>query len=145
MKRNWVLGFFSLSLIALGCASTDTSDEKLITISGRWKLRSEEQTPKKEKGIDLEKQPTVVVMHLQQNGYFIIYDSFVDPNWQKKGLPKIEQRSKGQWIFEGEDLTLNHTGDSTYSKVFKVDKLESEILEIEETINRKTITKRYSK
>lgn len=145
MKRNFVLGFFGLSFLMIACTSTETSYEKSASIYGRWKLRSEEQTPKKEEGIDLEKQPTVVVMHLQQNGYFIIYDSFVDPNWQKKGLPKIEQRSKGQWMYKGDKLTLNHTGDSTYSKVFKVGKLETGNLEIEETVDGKTTKKSYSK
>jgi hypothetical protein len=145
MKRFWILGSLAMSFLMMACTSTETSEEKTASISGRWKLSGEEQTPNKEKAIDLEKQPTVVVMHLQQNGYFIIYDSFVDPDWQKKGLPKIQQRSKGQWIYENSELTLNNTGDSAFSKVFKVANLESDKLVIEETVNGKTIKKSYSK
>lgn len=144
MKRNLAFVYMGMSLIFAACTSTETKEDT-GSISGRWKLSSETQSPQKEAGIDLKKQPTVVVMHLQQNGYFIIYDSFVDPDWQQKGLPKIEQRSKGQWTFEKDQLTLMHSGDSSYSKVFKVNKLETGTLEIEETSVGKSVKKTYSK
>jgi hypothetical protein len=61
MKRNWVLGFFSLSLIALGCVSTDTSDEKLITISVDGNSVQRSKLQKKKKVLILKNNPLLLL------------------------------------------------------------------------------------
>lgn len=92
-------------------ATEDNSMEE--TLKGRWKLTKEEHKMTREKGVQYSKQPTNVILHIQKNGYFIIYDTFIDPKWKEKGLPLIERRSKGQWQLNGKTLTLNHIDDDT--------------------------------
>lgn len=109
-------------LIGLAACGENTSDKNEPVsqgnsaeenLKGRWKLTKEEHKMTREKGVQYSKQPTNVILHIQKNGYFTIYDTFIDPKWKEKGLPLIERRSKGQWQLNGKVLTLNHIEDDT--------------------------------
>src|SRR5688572_2817338 len=104
MKLNYITSILFALLLAASC-TTESVDKPAgeqvkstkSGILGRWKLTKEEQKTTREKGVEYSNQPTNIVLHIQKNGYFIIYDTFIDPEWKEKGLPLIQRRSKGQW------------------------------------------------
>lgn len=148
MKTSILLISFGIALLLSACneTSSKTATDKTTEISGRWKLAKAEQTSKSEKGVEYNNQPTNVVLHLQQNGYFIIYDTFVDPSWKEKGLPLIEQRSKGQWKYDGKTLTLMHTsGDTSYTETLKIKELSASSLITQGSDNKSAIYKTYGR
>lgn len=65
--------------------------------------------------------PTMVIMSLEKNGYFIIYDTIIDPKFTAAGINKIQPISKGQWKFENNKLNLNHLlPESSKPEIFEV-------------------------
>lgn len=116
------------------------------TLKGRWKLTKEEHKMTREKGVQYSKQPTNVILHIQKNGYFTIYDTFIDPKWKEKGLPLIERRSKGQWQLEGKTLTLNYIEDDTsYSEKLEITTLSKTELVTRGSDKKANIYKTYGK
>lgn len=120
MKSIYTLILLSGILLATSCTQSkpdapaaDTLTQNPQAILGRWKLTKEEHIKTREKGVEYANQPTNIILHIQKNGYFIIYDTFIDPKWKLKGLPLIERRSKGQWELKGKQLTMTYLDDDT--------------------------------
>lgn len=129
------------------CSSTpSTENEEAAPIVGRWKLTSEEKAPSNKSAIYSSKEHSMVVLQLQKNGYFMEYDTILDPEWKKKGLHQIERRSKGQYTYEGNTLTLNHSSnDTAFTEVMTVNKLTNTDLTVVFKSKNATVTKTYKK
>lgn len=124
----------------------ETPAELSETIIGRWKLTKEERMKTREKGVEYSNQPTNVVLHIQKNGYFIIYDTFIDPKWKLKGLPLIQQRSKGQWQVDEKQLVLTHlSDDTTYTEELEVTSLDDNQLVTKGKDKKSNVYKTYGK
>lgn len=115
MKNLFTILF--LSLFIFSC-STEIKQEKIgeelneNPIVGKWKLNSHKNNQNSE--IDLKSQPTDVILSIMDGGYFVIYDTFIDPKFNQKGFNRISERSKGQWEFnDNKKLILHHNFDDT--------------------------------
>lgn len=147
MKKHFIYTL-AISLLSMYSCSTETSTEteETKTIVGRWTLISEEKAPSNKSAAYDSEEQSMVVLHLQKNGYFMEYDTILEPEWKKKGLHQIERRSKGQYTYQGNTLTLNHsTNDTAYSEVMTVNKLAENELTLVFKNNSATITKTYKK
>ena len=70
--------------------------------------------------------PTMVIMSFEKIGYFIIYDTIIDPKFAEAGIKKIQPISKGQWKYENNQITLIHLlPESRNPEIFAVKKLSS--------------------
>jgi len=153
MKAIYTPLMLSALLFITACSSqtkeapdTDSPIENSTEILGRWKLTKEERIQSSEAGVQYSNQPTNIVLHLQKNGYFIIYDTFIDPSWKTKGLPLILQRSKGQWELNGKQLSLTHlSDDSTYSEILEVTSVNDHELVTRGKNKKSNIYKTYGK
>ncbi len=135
-----------------GCSESTGTTEKTTTESnstslvGRWKLQKEERNSTREKGVAYSDQPTYVILHIQKGGYFLIYDTFIDPSWKKKGLPMINERSHGQWELDGKTLTLNHLkNDTSYVEKLQISQLDEQTLITEGSDRKSNVYKTYQK
>ncbi len=145
MKRSTVnlLSFFILLLFA-SCSTgnqevENTKEQKKISIIGRWVLIKSEDSSRKK---NHQNQPSDVVLNIQKNGFFIVYDTFVDPKWRKKGLPLIQERTSGQWKIEDSLFTMIHEDkDTSYSEEFKIVRCDGTEL-VTERSNKKTLVYR---
>lgn len=108
MKVNICIGFVIFGASLFSCSESSLDKEELV---GRWQLSKKED--KNSKSIDLKNSPTVLILNLQKNGYFIYYDSVVNESWRKTGVPLIQVQSRGQWSLEGKDLTLTDSDQNT--------------------------------
>lgn len=154
---NWKLITPTALILVLGltsCGSGTQPENEPVkegnsmeeTLQGRWKLTKEEHKMTREKGVQYSKQPTNVILHIQKNGYFIIYDTFIDPKWKEKGLPLIERRSKGQWQLTDKTLTLNYIEDDTsYAEKLEITKLSDTELVTHGSDKKANIYKTYGK
>jgi hypothetical protein len=152
MKTNYIsLIVFSILLIAASCADQKPADDVLAdnpkAVVGRWKLTKEERTGKNhEKGVQFANQPTNVILHIENNGYFTIYDTFIDPAWKKKGLPMILRRSKGQWELSGQTLALTHLSeDTSYTEKVEITSINDEELVTKGQDKKSNVYKTYGK
>lgn len=113
MKR-----YLQFYLILAGVAMTSCSESSAIDkdhIVGRWQLSKKED--KNSKSIDLTNKPTVLILNIQKNGYFIYYDSVVSQNWINTGVPRIQVQSKGQWELKDNELILTDPDQNTTDKM----------------------------
>ena len=86
--------------------------------------------------------PTMVIMSFEKSGYFIIYDTIIDPKFAEAGINKIQPISKGQWKYENNQISLMHLLPESYNpEIFKVKNLSSKKLIIIGSNNK---THRYS-
>ncbi|MDH4474238.1 MAG: lipocalin family protein [Fluviicola sp.] len=153
MKLIYITSILFALLLVASCSgeSADKSAEEQVTsekdgILGRWKLTKEEQKTTREKGVEYSNQPTNIVLHIQKNGYFIIYDTFIDPTWKEKGLPLIQRRSKGQWSLNGKQLSLTHLmDDSSYTEELEITSITSTELITKGKDKKANIYKTYGK
>lgn len=151
MKIISAILLLSISTLLVACNQSENeqkpSDGKASqTIEGRWKLQKEENAATREKGVLYEDQPTYVILHIQKNGYFILYDTFIDPSWKKKGLPLINQRSKGQWEVKGKELTLyHHDTDTSYTEKLQIRELDSQTLITKGDDQKSNVYRTYGK
>ena len=147
MKTRFIYALLLSSLGMYACSSSpSTEKEETAPIVGRWKLTSEEKAPSNKSANYSSKEHSMVVLQLQKNGYFMEYDTILDPEWKKKGLHQIERRSKGQYTYEGNTLTLNHSSnDTAFSEVMTVNKLTDTDLTVVFKSKNATITKTYKK
>lgn len=153
MKLIYITSILFALLLTASCTSesADKPAEEQSTpakdgILGRWKLTKEEQKTTREKGVEYSNQPTNIVLHIQKNGYFIIYDTFIDPAWKEKGLPLIQRRSKGQWALEGKQLSLTHLmDDSSYTEELEITSITSTELITKGKDKKANIYKTYGK
>jgi len=70
--------------------------------------------------------PTMVIMSFEKSGYFIIYDTIIDPKFAEAGINKIQAISKGQWEYENNQISLIHLlPESRNPEIFTVKNLSS--------------------
>jgi len=139
-----------LTLLLFASCSTDvqkvenTPEQKKMSITGRWVLiKSEDSGSRK---ANHQNQPSDVVLNIQKNGFFIIYDTFVDPKWRKKGLPLIQERTSGQWELEDSLLTMIHDDkDTSFSEKLKVVRCNGIELVTERSNKKTTVYRTYGK
>lgn len=137
-------------ILLLTSCSTGTKEgenvpeETTISVTGRWVLiKSEDSGSRK---TDHQHQPSDVVLNFKKNGFFIIYDTLVDPKWRKKGLPLIEKRTSGQWKLEDSLLTMIHDDkDTSFSEEFKIIRCDGKELITERSNKKTTIYRTYGK
>ncbi len=115
-----------------------------MSLSGRWVLiKSEDSGSRK---TNHQNQPSDVILNIRKNGYFIVYDTFVDPKWRKKGLPLIQERTSGQWKLEDSLLTMIHQDkDTSYSEDFKIVRCDGAELVTERSNKKTTVYRTYGK
>lgn len=77
--------------------------EEILT--RRWVYKEKTSEDGKEK-FSYADSPSDVVLRLDENGYFMIYDSITDPKFVKKGVRRIEQRYSGQWELSKDDILI---------------------------------------
>lgn len=150
MKQSTINLLSFLILLLFASCSTDsqktedTAEQKMIPITGRWVLiKSEDSDSRK---TDHQNQPSDVVLNIQKNGFFIVYDTFVDPKWRKKGLPLIQERTSGQWKLEDSLLTMIHRDkDTSFSENFKIKVCNGKELITERSNKKTTVYKTYGK
>lgn len=136
MKHLTLIVMLLAGLTWTACSTNaDSLEDQSIDVDsqtqviGKWQLtKTEDSHNKRNENQGL----SVIVMNIQENGYFIVYDTFVDPSWKEKGLPLIEERAAGQWNLDGDQLTLN------YNKEYEGRK---EILNITKLTDNELITK----
>lgn len=147
MKRSTV-NLFVLLLFA-SCTTDpqkaeNAPEQPTISIIGRWVLSKSEDSGSRK--TNHRNQPSDVVLNIQKNGYFIVYDTFVDPKWHKKGLPLIQERSSGQWELNDSVLTMIHEDkDTSYRENFKIKICNGNELVTEHSGKKTTIYKTYGK
>lgn len=139
----------TLLLLLLASCSTDSKEVETIptepiSVNGRWVLiKSEDSDSRK---TDHQHQPSDVVLNFKKNGFFIIYDTLVDPKWRKKGLPLIEKRTSGQWKLEDSLLTMIHDDkDTSFTEEFKIVRCDGKELITERSNKKTTVYKTYGK
>lgn len=140
------LFLYSCSHLTDSAGNSNLKTIDLAAVAGKWKLTQEENKTAQSEKVEFTDQPSTIILHLQKNGYFIIYDSFTDPNWEKKELPLIQQRSKGQWKLNRNQLTLNHLReDTTYAEALEITHVSNTELITRGKNNRSNVYKTYGK
>lgn len=147
MKTIYAILILGSGMLAACSESTEkTTKETAQPLEGKWKLQKEERTSTREKGVPYADQPTYVILHIQKGGYFLIYDTFIDPSWKNKGLPMINERSHGQWKIEGKTLTLNHLkNDTSYMEKLQISQLDDQTLITQGSDRKSNVYKTYQK
>lgn len=150
-----ILSFLGLFLIS--CEETKNVDSESLVkkdadnkatkevtmeeaLSKRWMYKEHVSTDGTKK-FTYGNESSDVVLRLDNNGYFIIYDSITDPNLIEKGVRKIEQRSSGQWELLSDDLLVLRkiSNDTVIVDSLNIDSIEEGKL-ITTTINKNKIT-----
>ncbi|WP_294672163.1 hypothetical protein [uncultured Fluviicola sp.] len=150
MKQSTInlLLFFTLLLFVSCSTNTEKvetkTEQKKMSIIGRWVLiKSEDSGFRK---TDHQNQPSDVVLNIQKNGFFIVYDTLVDPKWRKKGLPLIQERTSGQWKLEDSLLTMIHDDkDTSFTEDFKIVRCDGDELVTERSNKKTTVYRTYGK
>lgn len=133
-------------------ASCDNANNKLEVeneldsnpIIKKWKLHIHQRKDEKNQEINLKEQPTEVILSIMDGGYFVLYDTFVNPKFNFKGFNRIQERSKGQWEFENKILTLHHhSDDTTYTEKLHVTVLNKNTLATKSKNKKVVIFKTY--
>ena len=114
-------------------------------IIGKWKLQIHQKKEATKTEVNLKAQPTIVILNVFDGGYFVIYDTFVDPKFNQKGFNRIYERSKGQWEYDdNEKLTLHHNfEDTSYVEELIVTTLNKNTLVTKSKDKKATIYKTY--
>jgi hypothetical protein len=148
MKNSF---FYMLMLLFfVSCADPAINNKEQEDISenpivGKWKLNTHKKAESDKKEVDLKSQPTEVILSIMDGGYFVIYDTFVDPRFSQKGFNRISERSKGQWEFIDEKkLILHHNfEDSTRTEEMDVTLLNKNTLVTKGKDKKSNIYKTY--
>ncbi len=118
MKNS--IPFILIFFILFSCSNNEQKNKQIAEeindnpIVGKWKLNTHKNKSTENKEIDLKTQPTEVILSLMDGGYFVVYDTFIDPRFNQKGFNRISERSKGQWEFiDNKKLILHHNFDDT--------------------------------
>ena len=124
MKNIFILLIFASAIIMSSLNScsgnkkeleiVDEEEENDNPIVGKWKLHGLQNKELKDPEVNLKNQPTEVILSLMEGGYFVIYDTFIDPRFSQKGFNRISETSKGQWEFiDNKKLILHHNSDDS--------------------------------
>ena len=97
-----LLFYFTINSCSIG----DSKKVKSVVLNKdllfkRWTLTN--NNGKIEKGL-----ATHIVMSLEKNRYFLVYDTIIDQRFIAAGISKIQPISKGQWKLRGDKLILTH-------------------------------------
>lgn len=130
------LGFFGCAIVLSSCSSKSGEKKEVKEISfdenslsKRWMLHDDQN--KKNEAIE-------VILSMEKNGYFMIYDTVTDKKFIDAGINKIQPISKGQWKINDQKLVLNHImDDSTRVEEFTIQSLDPDKLVIIGSNNKK--------
>lgn len=120
----------SCSDIQQGLEDTNIEEKEESQILGKWKLVSLEKRAFEKEEISLNNESVDQILEIKSGGYFIIYDTFVDPNVNLKGLDRKSERNSGQWEFLSKKKLILHynIGDEQKSEEFDVTLLNKNTL-----------------
>jgi hypothetical protein len=148
MKFLSITSLIAAAIIAASCsgkekaADNEASGKEMLT--GSWKLeRANKENAAT--GIAYANEHVQVILSLRPNGYFLVYDSVIDPAWKEKGVPLITERLKGQWERKNEQLTLHYSGDSTYSETLEISKVDGSTLVTKGKNQQSSVFKTYGR
>ncbi len=141
MKRAFYLFYTAVSVSIIGCQNSEESNttdrtarsENLINvkIQGAWTLTDELY---KGKSVKWEGRPISPEMIFKENGYYLYVDRITDKKMKSDGISTIQERYKGQFYLNGNNLIMHHyISDSLVTKRFKVEKLNATELVINDT------------
>lgn len=105
------------------------TSEKQDPIVSRWILKSKNSMDNSD-SVDYNNEYSDVILSLEPNGYFTVYDSIKKVENLDSDL-RLQVRSKGQWMLDKEILVLKHIIDNTDSvrvEKLHVDKLDESSL-----------------
>ena len=144
--KTYLLHMASACLLLFSCAGNTANEDTKSLLTGKWRLASATQNPKSGNQLDLSHEPSTVILHLQQNGYFQIYDSLTDSKLVQASVPRIQQRSKGQWKLHATHLLLTHyREDSTYMESLEIKRINENELVTRSNGNHSDVYKTYGK
>lgn len=114
-------------------------------ILGKWKLQVHQKNEKSNSKMNLKQQPTEVILSIMDGGYFVMYDTFVDPRFRQKGFNRISERSKGQWeLIDNKMLILHHNyEDTSYNEELIITTLNKNTLATKSKDKKAIIFKTY--
>lgn len=124
--------------------NTEEQSAKELTmeeaLSKRWMYKERTSTDG-EKKFSYGDESSDVILRLDHNGYFMIYDSITDQRIIEKGVRRIEQRSSGQWELLSEDLLVLRkiSNDTVVVDSLQIESIRNDKL-VTSTINKNKIT-----
>jgi hypothetical protein len=106
----------------------------------RWKF-NERKSADGSSSVKYGDQSSDVVMRLESNGFYMVYDSITDQRIIDKGVRTLEQRHSGQWnLIDENTLVLQRIGNDTIVfDTLNIDRLDDNEL-ITTTRNKNKIT-----
>lgn len=132
LKIVFIVGTVVLSSCSPKSDGTQDSKETKVdqkSLAKRWTLSDDR---------DKNKNVIEVILSLEENGYFIIYDTITDKKFIAAGINKIQPISKGQWKVNDGKLMLSHImDDSTRVEEFSIKSLNLDKLVIIGSNNKK--------
>jgi len=116
------IGLFLGLFVFLACDSkkTSTSNKAIVKkyLTKRWVLTNEN-------GVLENGLPSHVILSLEDNGYFLVYDTIIDNRFLAAGIKRIQPISKGQWKMEKNQLILNHLlPNLSHTEIFLIKSLD---------------------
>jgi hypothetical protein len=98
-------------LSAQGMDQLEKTRETLLV--RRWRF-NERKSADGETTVKYGDQSSDVVMRLERNGFYMVYDSITDQRIIDKGVRTLEQRHSGQWnLIDENTLVLQRIGSDT--------------------------------
>ena len=146
--KKILFSFILMGLLSglIACDNTSEPKNEVESIQRKWTLFKTENRSENYESKEFSGQPIEIIMSLDNNGYFIIYDTFLDPKFEGAGINKIQQRSKGQWSYEDDILKLHHiTDDTAFTEILKITSLDSKELVVQGENDKKNIYRTYNK
>lgn len=121
-------------------SNSDIDEDIQSMLVRRWKF-NERTSPDDKESMKFGDESSDVVLRLEPNGFFMIYDSITDERIIEKGLKRIEQRSSGQWDLIDEKVLILRkiTSDTIIIDSLRIEKLDKLNL-VTETKNNNRIT-----
>jgi hypothetical protein len=106
----------------------------------RWRF-NERKSADGKSSMKYGDQSSDVVMRLEENGFYIVYDSITDQRIIDKGVRTLEQRHSGQWnLIDENTLVLQRiASDTILFDTLMIDKLDDNEL-VTTTKNKNRIT-----
>ncbi len=141
MKVTVYLFLLSLTTLLIGCNSGVPSKEAL---NGKWLL--EKQETENQQPVTFDKKPTQIVLDVEANGYFLMYDTLIVDEWANTGVPRKQERARGQWELKNHELILNHLSpDKNTVEHYSIDALASDKMVLSLKTKSGTVISTYSK
>lgn len=122
------VGLFSILFVLNSCVSKTRPLEnyesfKRKEFAKRWILS-------KDKELLGNKTTSHLILSLEKDGYFLVYDTIVDAKFLSAGIKKIQPISKGQWGIKYDKLILNHLLPNSHKEFFKIKSIKKNRLVI---------------